>query len=615
MGRVTPDAVLDALDPEQRAVARGPARSGLRPRRAPGTGKTRAITHRIAYGVQRRRLEPAPGPRGDVHGTGRGRDARPAARARRRRRPGAHLPRGRPASAALLLAARRRRRDPAHQRAQGRAGRRGRGPAPRSPRARPALRDLAAEIEWAKVTRTVPDDYAAAALAARARGPARRRPAPRWPASTPATRRSSGPGSLIDFEDVLLLTVGVLEDRRGRRRGGALGLPPPHRRRVPGRQPAPAAPARALARATATGPVRRRRREPDDLLASPAPPRPTCSTSRSASPARRSSGWSATTAPPRRSSRWPTGWSPGARGAAATARLELVAQRPAGSRADVHEHDDETAEAAAVAARVQALLAGGRPAQRDRGPVPDQRPVRGLRGGARRRSASPTCCAAASGSSSDPRCGRRSILLLRGAARAGEESTGRCCRDDVGAVLSPGWDPAPAVRWRRPGSAGSRLAALVRLAEDLAAGRPDGRPAATWSPSSTSAAPPSTRRPSRASRSRRCTRPRAWSGTPSSSSASSTARCRSSTPTTAEAVEEERRLLYVGVTRAREHLFLSWAAARSPGGGATGSRSRFLDGLRPVDEAVPAAAPARGRGARSAGDGPTSELPDLRHAC
>ncbi len=35
---------------------------------------------------------------------------------------------------------------------------------------------------------------------------------------------------------------------------------------------------------------------------------------------------------------------------------------------------------------------------------------------------------------------------------------------------------------------------------------------------------------------------------------------------TPEQVEEERRLLYVGVTRAREWLWLSWAAARSPGG-------------------------------------------------
>ncbi|GFJ91412.1 hypothetical protein Prum_050540 [Phytohabitans rumicis] len=35
---------------------------------------------------------------------------------------------------------------------------------------------------------------------------------------------------------------------------------------------------------------------------------------------------------------------------------------------------------------------------------------------------------------------------------------------------------------------------------------------------------------------------------------------------TAEALEEERRLLYVGVTRARQWLWLSYSQARSPGG-------------------------------------------------
>jgi DNA helicase II / ATP-dependent DNA helicase PcrA len=49
---------------------------------------------------------------------------------------------------------------------------------------------------------------------------------------------------------------------------------------------------------------------------------------------------------------------------------------------------------------------------------------------------------------------------------------------------------------------------------------------------------------------------------------------------TPDAVEEERRLLYVAVTRAREHLYLSWSPARAAGGRATRERSRFLKDLR-----------------------------------
>jgi DNA helicase-2/ATP-dependent DNA helicase PcrA len=47
------------------------------------------------------------------------------------------------------------------------------------------------------------------------------------------------------------------------------------------------------------------------------------------------------------------------------------------------------------------------------------------------------------------------------------------------------------------------------------------------------------------------------------------------------AIEEERRLLYVGVTRAKEHLWLSWSLARTPGGRRGRRRSRFLHGLIP----------------------------------
>ena len=49
---------------------------------------------------------------------------------------------------------------------------------------------------------------------------------------------------------------------------------------------------------------------------------------------------------------------------------------------------------------------------------------------------------------------------------------------------------------------------------------------------------------------------------------------------TTEAIEEERRLLYVAVTRAREHLYLSWSPARAPGAPPSRARSRFLDDVR-----------------------------------
>jgi DNA helicase II / ATP-dependent DNA helicase PcrA len=50
---------------------------------------------------------------------------------------------------------------------------------------------------------------------------------------------------------------------------------------------------------------------------------------------------------------------------------------------------------------------------------------------------------------------------------------------------------------------------------------------------------------------------------------------------TDEAIEEERRLLYVGITRARERVCLSWALARSAGGRRTRKPSRFLADIRP----------------------------------
>lgn len=56
---------------------------------------------------------------------------------------------------------------------------------------------------------------------------------------------------------------------------------------------------------------------------------------------------------------------------------------------------------------------------------------------------------------------------------------------------------------------------------------------------------------------------------------------------TPEAIEEERRLLYVGMTRARADLALSWAQARNPGQAARRKPSRFLDPLLPDTDRTP----------------------------
>lgn len=64
---------------------------------------------------------------------------------------------------------------------------------------------------------------------------------------------------------------------------------------------------------------------------------------------------------------------------------------------------------------------------------------------------------------------------------------------------------------------------------------------------------------------------------------------------TAAQVEEERRLLYVGMTRARTDLALSWAQARQPGGRGSRKPSRFLTPLLPQDAlAQPKAAKTKG---------------------
>lgn len=72
------------------------------------------------------------------------------------------------------------------------------------------LRDVTSEIEWCKVTQTVPADYPAVVAKTQ-------RDAPRDPAEISQIyamyEQLKRDRSVIDFEDVLLLTVAILQDR------------------------------------------------------------------------------------------------------------------------------------------------------------------------------------------------------------------------------------------------------------------------------------------------------------------------------------------------------------------------------------------------------------------
>ena len=319
----------------------------------------------------------------------------------------------------------------------------------------------------------------------------------------------------LDFADLLLIMAGAIEEYRDVAEEVRAPLPALRRRRVPGRLPAAAAAARRLARRPRR-PVRGRRRQPDHLLLRRRDAR---------APARASAAASPTRCVVRLRARLPldpagrrAGQPAGRRRRATAGAARWSASAPDGPEPTFAEYDDEPAEAAAVAARCRAADRRGHAGGRDRGAVPDQRAVGGLRAGAGRRPACRTCCAAASGSSTGPRSARPGCCC---AARRGPTTTATPLPRRGARGARPAWTGTPTTP--PPGGAARErwesLAALVSLADDLrrrAARRAAGRPRRR---ARRSAPTPSTRRPCRASRSRRCTRPRAWSGTPSSWSA------------------------------------------------------------------------------------------------
>ncbi|MFJ6576109.1 ATP-dependent DNA helicase UvrD2 [Streptomyces sp. NPDC091368] len=599
----TADAVLDGLDPEQREVAL--ALSGpVCVLAGAGTGKTRALTHRIAYGVRAGVLQPASvlavtftnRAAGEMRGRLRqlgagGVQARTFHSAALRqlqffwpKAVGGDLPRLLERKIQLVADAAARCRIRLD---------------------RNELRDVTSEIEWAKVTQTVPADYPAAVAKSV-------REAPRDPAEIGQIyamyEQLKRDRSVIDFEDVLLLTVGILQDRHDiadqiRRQyqhfvvdeyqdvsplqqrlldlwlgdrdnlcvvGDAsqtiysfTGATPDHLLNFRTRHPA----------ATVVKLVRDYRSTPQVVHLA-------------------------------------NGLLSQARGRAAEHRLELISQRGTGPEPVYTEYADEPAEAEGTARRIRDLIAAGVPAGEiavlyrinaqsevyeqalaDAG-VPYQ-----LRGAERFFERQEV---------------REAGIALRGAARAGGNDS---LLDDVEdlpaqvrAVLSTkGWTSAAPAGSGAVRDRWESLAALVRLAEDFARARPgatlsdlvaelDERAAAQHAPTVQGVTLASLH----------AAKGLEWDavflvGLTEGMMPITYAK-------TDEQVEEERRLLYVGVTRARVHLTLSWGLSRSPGGRANRRPSRFLKGLRPGSGSL-ATVGSAGGGSVERGSGPVRRRP------
>ena len=601
----SPDEVLDRLDREQREVAASPL-GPMCVLAGAGTGKTRAITHRIAYGVhsgayQAQRVlavtftaRAAGEMRTRLRGLGAaGVQARTFHAAALRQlhffwpqAVGGAAPEVLPYKAPVVAEAASRLRMQFD---------------------RTAIRDLAAEVEWAKVSLLTPSRMP------RALGPwAATRPAStcaRWPGCSRPTRSARPQRGVMDFEDVLLLTAGILAEReeiartvRGQYRHFVVdeyqdvnalqqrlldlwvgerddvcvvgdpaqtiysftGASPEHLLRFPARHPS--APVVRLVRNYRSTPqivglanlvsraARRRRR---GRLPTSAQRRPPLGDRRLRRARRRPPGRSRPQ--PHAAPRRPRRGGGGGHG-----------DRPPGARRSSR--------------------------RRDRGAHAHQRPVRGAGVGARRRG---RALPRPRGERFFARAEvRRGVVLLRGAARSDDGSVP--LPDLVREVLAgagctpvaPSSGGAVRERWES-------LTALATLADDLVVASPqarvvdlvrdlDERIAAQHAPAVQGVTLATLH----------AAKGLEWDTV-------FLVGCSDGfIPITmaegASAIEEERRLLYVGVTRARRDLRLSWSAARNPGGRASRRPSRFLDVAASVlgegARSAPAGAPGRPRG-------------------
>jgi DNA helicase II / ATP-dependent DNA helicase PcrA len=280
-------------------------------------------------------------------------------------------------------------------------------------------------------------------------------------------------------------------------------------------------------------------------------------------------------------------------------KVVLQAQRPPGAQVTYTEYPDEVEEAEAVAARIVEERGRGVPlremavlfrinAQSEAfEEALAARSIACVLRGAERYFERPEV--------------RQAVTLLRGAARSGE-ATGADLVADVTAVLTgQGWTPEPPAGGGTARARWESLDALRTLAGEVAQAEPDTdlngfvdevdrRAAAQHAPVADGVTLASMHAAKGLEWStvfvtgvHEGTVPIVYADTPAQ-------------------VEEERRLLYVAATRARDRLHVSWSLARSPGSRPSRRASRFLDRARPR---TPDAGPLRpgrgpGRGRRGA---------------
>lgn len=265
-----------------------------------------------------------------------------------------------------------------------------------------------------------------------------------------------------------------------------------------------------------------------------------------------------------------------ARDRPAGTRLRLVGQLPAGPEPEFTEYDDEPAEAAAVATSIRRMIASGVPAAgiavlfriNAQSEVYEQALTEAgvayqVRGGER--------------FFSRPEI-RRAMTVVRTAG----PGTGALV-DDVRAVLEPVGLTAEPPRGAQQRSQWESLLALVELAEELLTDVPDAdlrRFAAELASRAEAAHPPTVQGVTLASL--HAAKGLEWDVVFLVGLVDGTLPIQHADGDDA-AIEEERRLLYVGVTRARRRVLLSWAQSRQPGGARRRRRSRFLHGLIPEE--------------------------------